>query len=334
MKIGILGAARIAPEAVIKPASRIAGVQITAVAARDGVRATEYAAKHGIPRTYDSYEALLADPGLDAIYNPLPNGLHGRWTIAALRAGKHVLCEKPYTANADEARAVDEVARETGLVAMEAVHYRYHPVASRMIEIVRTGELGPVRHVQAALAGPVMRFSDIRYDLSLAGGALMDPGCYAVHMVRSVTDAEPEVVAAEAKLHRPGLERAIRADLRFADGSTGQIISSLWSKDLIRLSVRVIGEHGELTVFNPLLPQKGHRLTVKRRGDRRRVEKLTKRPTYEFQLEAFAAAVRGEGPVLTDSADAVRTMSVIDDIYRAADLPLRQPAGTSRGVGK
>src|SRR3954453_3465142 len=129
LRIGILGAARIAPAALIKPARRVDEVEVAAVAARDRVKAERFASKHGIPTVHDSYESLLDDPTIDAIYNPLPNGLHGRWTIAALEAGKHVLCEKPFTANADEAEQVAEVEAATGLVAMEAFHYRYHPLA-------------------------------------------------------------------------------------------------------------------------------------------------------------------------------------------------------------
>ncbi|MEU3983508.1 Gfo/Idh/MocA family oxidoreductase [Streptomyces sp. NPDC026672] len=326
LRIGILGAAKIAPDAVVKPARLTPNVEIGAVAARDSGRAKAFAAKHGIDRVHGSYRELLDDPSIDAVYNPLPNGLHGHWTMAALRAGKHVLCEKPFTANAEEARAVLKVAEETGLVVMEAVHYRYHPVAHRMVDIVRSGELGRLRHVEAALCGPVPKRSDIRYQLGLAGGALMDPGCYAVHMVRTLADAEPEVVHARAKLRSPGVERAIRADLAFPDGVTGHIVGSLWSSDLVRLSVRAVGDRGEMRVWNPLLPHAGHRITVRGQGERRRVEKLSRRPSYAFQLDAFAAAVLDNGPVLTDAADAVRTMTVVDAVYDAAGLPLRRPA--------
>src|SRR3954469_7325218 len=127
VRIGILGAARIAPNAVIKPAPNVQDAQIVAVAARDRSRADEFASKHGIPTVHDSYTALIANPNVDAIYNPLPNGLHAEWTIAALAAGKHVRCEKPFTANAKEAEDVAVVADRTGLVVMEAFHYRYHP---------------------------------------------------------------------------------------------------------------------------------------------------------------------------------------------------------------
>src|SRR5882757_9896991 len=160
VRIGTLGAARITPFALTKPATKVPEVEVVAVAARDRARAEKFAAKRGIPRVHDSYDALLADPEIDAIYNPLPNGLHCEWTIKALEAGKHVLCEKPFTANAKEAEAVAAVATRTGLVVMEAFHYRYHPLAKRMREIVASDELGTIERVETALCFPLPKFSD------------------------------------------------------------------------------------------------------------------------------------------------------------------------------
>lgn len=325
VRIGILGAARIAPLALTNPARGNDEVVVAAVAARDVSRAQAFAAKHGIDRVYQGYEALIADPDVDAVYNPLPNGLHGRWTRAALAAGKHVLCEKPFTANAAEAREIADLAVTTDRVVMEAFHYRYHPLALRVEEIIASGELGRLRRVEAALCFPLPKFADIRYNYSLAGGATMDAGCYAVHMVRTFGGSTPEVVAAQAKLRDPRVDRAMTAELRFAEGHTGRIRCSMWSADLLRLSARVLGERGELRVLNPVTPQFFHRLSV-RTSEGRRVERFPKRATYAYQLDAFAAAVlRGE-PVKTSPQDAVENMSVIDAIYRAAGLPLREPA--------
>jgi predicted dehydrogenase len=325
VRIGILGAARIAPLALTNPARGNDEVVVAAVAARDVSRAQAFAAKHGIDRVHQGYEALIADPDVDAVYNPLPNGLHGRWTRAALAAGKHVLCEKPFTANAAEAREIADLAVTTDRVVMEAFHYRYHPLALRVEEIIASGELGRLRRVEAALCFPLPKFADIRYNYSLAGGATMDAGCYAVHMVRTFGGSTPEVVAAQAKLRDPRVDRAMTAELRFAEGHTGRIRCSMWSADLLRLSARVLGERGELRVLNPVTPQFFHRLAV-RTSEGRRVERFPKRATYAYQLDAFAAAVlRGE-PVKTSPQDAVENMSVIDAIYRAAGLPLREPA--------
>jgi predicted dehydrogenase len=329
LRIGILGAARISANALLAPASTNSEVEVTTVAARDPQRAKEYAAKHGIPKVAASYEELVADPEIDAIYNPLPNGLHGRWTLAALAAGKHVLCEKPFTANADEARTVADAAEKSGLVVMEAFHYRYHPVAQRMQEIVESGELGKLQVVQASFCFPLPKFDDIRYNFDLAGGALMDAGCYAVHMVRllggATANGEPEVTRADAKLRGANVDRAMRADLRFPAGHTGRVLCSMWSADVFKLSARAIGEHGELTVLNPLAPQMWHRISV-RTKEGKRVERLSRRASYAYQLDAFAAAVlRGE-PVLTPPADSIANMAVIDSIYTSAGLPIRQPS--------
>jgi predicted dehydrogenase len=324
VRIGILGAARIAPAAVIKPARNIVEAEVGAVAARDRSRADAFASKHGVPNVRDSYAALVADPELDAIYNPLPNGLHAEWTIAALDAGKHVLCEKPFTANAKEAEDVAAVAARTGLVVMEAFHYRYHPLAKRMREIVEGDELGTLRRVETALCFPLPKFSDIRYQYDLAGGATMDVGTYTVHMARLLGCEEPDVVSAVAKRHSPNIDRAMRAELTFPSGHTGRITCSMWSKWVIQTYARVIGDRGELHVINPTTPQLWHRMRVKSGGNTR-TEKFSRRPTYEYQLDAFCAAVlRGE-PILTPPADSIANMRVLDAIYVAAGLT---PRGT------
>ncbi len=325
LRIGVLGAARIAPAALIKPASTSPSVSVAAIAARSPERAQAFASKHGVPRVHPSYEALLADPDIDAVYNPLPNGLHGRWTLAALAAGKHVLCEKPFTANAAEAREVAAAAAATDRVVMEAFHYRYHPLALRVEEIVASGELGTLQRVETALCFPLPVFSDIRYHYELAGGATMDAGCYAVHMARVFGGETPSVVSASAKLRSPSVDRAMTAELAYPSGHTGRITCSLWSSSVLRISAKVIGSRGSLAVLNPVAPQAYHRFTVRVDGHRR-TEKFPRRPSYEYQLDAFAAAVLKGEPVKTSAADAVETMTVIDEIYRAAGLPLREPS--------
>jgi len=322
LRIGVLGAARIAPAALIRPARTTPGVTVAAVAARDPQRANVFAAKHGIETVHASYEDLLADDSLDAIYNPLPNGLHARWTLAALAAGKHVLCEKPFTSNAAQAREVAAAAGE--LVVMEAFHYRYHPMALRMEEIVHGGELGDVQRIETAMCFPLPRFSDIRYNFDLAGGALMDAGCYAVHCLRLLAPGEPTVTGARAlPLSRDRrVDRAMTADFAFPSGATGRIHTSMWSRTLLRIRAVVKGERGTMTVHNFAVPQLPSRFMVTVQGRRRR-ETFGGEPTYTHQLRAFAAAVRGEPTNLTPPSDSVATMSLIDEIYTAAGLPLR-----------
>jgi predicted dehydrogenase len=325
LRFGILGAAKIAPAALIKPATRTGGVaEVVAVAAREPAKARAFASKHGIKSTPESYDALLADPDVDAVYNPLPNGLHGRYTLAALEAGKHVLCEKPFTANADEARQVADAARSSGLVVMEAFHYRHHPLADRLHEIVAGGELGDIERIEIAFSAPLAKRGDIRYQWSLAGGALMDMGCYTIHLLRLLSMGEPTVTSARAKLSSPRVDRAMRVEYELPGGGSAVTACSMFSSSVLRMHARVRGVKGTLKVFNPFAPQFANRVRI-RTGGTSRTEHATRRPTYDFQLEHFVAAVREGAPVTTTADDAVKTMAIIDAGYTAAGLEPRQP---------
>ena len=324
LRIGCLGAARIAPLALVRPARVVEGAAVTAVAARSRDRAQAFATKQGIPRVHGSYQELLDDPEIDAVYNPLPNGLHGVWTMRALRAGKHVLCEKPFTANSAEAEEVAKVAAETGLVVMEAFHWRYHPLATRLVEIIRGGELGPIREIRTSMCFPLFSRGDIRWQADLAGGALMDAGCYAVHMARTLAGSEPDVTRAEARLRSPGVDRYVRAHVDFPDGSIGRITTSMWSGTVLDVSARVVGERGSLHVFNPTAPQFFNLVTQRSEGHTKRW-RARGHHTYRYQLEAFVDAVENGTAVPTGPDDAVANMRVIDAIYRAAGMEPRQP---------
>jgi predicted dehydrogenase len=319
LRIGILGAARIAPMALIRPARQVPEAAVAAVAARDPQRAQAFAAKQSIARVLPSYAALIADPDIDAIYNPLPNSLHCEWTVRALQAGKHVLCEKPFASNAGEAERMAAAAHQTGCVLMEAFHWRYHPLAARMRAILDSGELGTIRHIESHFWIPILRRSDIRFQLALSGGATMDTGCYTISIVRFLAGAEPEVVQAEARLSSPGVDRTMRASFRFADGRTGAISCSLLSPVLLRMSARVHGDRGTLAVLNPIVPQFFHRLTV-RTDAGRRVEHVSGEATYTYQLRAFVAAVRTGAAIPTGPEDAIANMRVIDAVYTHAGL--------------
>lgn len=321
VRIGILGAARIAPAALIKPAKENSQVVVTAVAAREMTRGNAFASKHGIARVHESYEALIADPDVDAIYNPLPNSLHGKWTQAALEAGKHVLCEKPFTANAVEAQRIADMAAKSDRVVMEALHYRYHPFASRVEQIIASGELGTLQRLEISNCFWIPKFSDIRYSYPLAGGALMDLGCYAVDMLRTFGGSTPEVVSAQAKVRDPRVDRALTAEVQFAGGHTGRLRCSMWSTDPPHFTAKIIGDRGVLRL-NPLIP---FQLFSVHSADGKRRERFGLRTTYAYQLDAFVAAVLRNEPVLTTPGEAVENMAVIDAIYRAADLPIREP---------
>ncbi|MDH6247983.1 Gfo/Idh/MocA family oxidoreductase, partial [Mycobacterium sp. OTB74] len=237
-------------------------------------------------------------------------------------AGKHVLCEKPFMANAAEAREIAELAAKSGRVVIEGLHYQYHPGIERVRQVIASGELGKLEHVEVVNCFWMPKSSDIRYDYRLGGGALMDLGCYAVDLVRTFGGSTPEVVSAHAKLKGPEVDRVMTAELRFAGGHTGRVHCSMWSTDRPRFSGKVIGDRGELRL-HPLNP---FQWFIVRSADGKRVERFPSRTTYAYQLDAFAAAVlRGE-PVKTTAAEAVENMTVIDAIYRAAGLSVRQPA--------
>jgi predicted dehydrogenase len=322
LRIGTLGAARITPMALVRPARQLDSVEIVAVAARDPAKAAKFAGRHGIARVHASYAALLADPDIDAIYNPLPNGLHCEWTIRALEAGKHVLCEKPLASNADEARQMADAAARTGRVLVEAFHYRYHPLMGRVREILDAGDIGEIRHVEAVMAIPVPVPGDIRYRFDLAGGATMDMGSYTVNLVRFLGGGDPEVVSARARLSSPGVDRRMAAQFRLPGGATGEMLCSLFSATLPSVRARVLGSQGELRVTNPIAPHLFHRLTL-RRGTTSTRERVRGDATYTHQLRAFAAHVRGGPAMATDAEDGVANMRVIDAIYAAAGLPRR-----------
>lgn len=315
--------------ALLGPSAKLPSVTVAAVAARDPAKGAVFAAKHRIPRSLPSYEALIADPSIQAIYNPLPNALHAYWTEQAIRAGKHVLCEKPFTSNASEAHWLADLAAERGVVVMEAFHYRYHPLFARMIEIVNSGMLGPIRRIETRMCIPLPLPGNIRYSFELGGGSTMDTGCYAIHMLRHLAGEEPHVVSAKAKLIKPNVDRCMTAEFTFPSGVTGRIDCSLLSSSLLSIGARVFGENGEMDVFNPLVPKIYHNLKLNI-GGTISVEKHGQREdTYWHQLRVFAEAVaeveRGQEPppILTGPGDSLANMRVIDAVYEKAGLDRR-----------
>jgi predicted dehydrogenase len=325
LQLGILGAARIVPNAIISPSRALSGIEVAAIAARDPVRARSLAQQHGIPRVHSTYAELIADPDIDAIYNPLPNSHHAEWSIRALEAGKHVLCEKPFASNSDEAVAMAEAAQCSGKVLMEAFHYRYHPLTLRAMEIIQSGVLGTIRHIETSMCIPNWRPWDIRWRYDLAGGALMDVGCYTIHLLRTLAGSEPVVTRAHASLHSAQVDRAVKADFLFDGGMTGHIHCSMWSPTLLKLGAKVIGDNGQMTIRNPFVPQLYNRLTL-RTQDGVRHEQAERIPTYHYQMRVFLDAVRNQTPFATNPNDAIANMRVIDSVYRAAGL---SPRGSS-----
>ncbi|WP_329544520.1 Gfo/Idh/MocA family oxidoreductase [Streptomyces sp. NBC_01356] len=332
LRIGVLGAARITENSLIGPA-RSTGHRVVAVAARDRSRAQAYAAAHGIERVADSYAELLADPEVEVVYNPLANGLHGPWNLAALAAGKHVLSEKPSASNAEEAAEVREAAAKAGTVFMEAFHYLFHPVTRRLHEILESGELGELRRVETVVAIPAPPDTDPRWSLELAGGAVMDLGCYSLHAVRMLAPwagGAPRLVSARGgeRAGAPGVDEWLDADLAFPGGATGSARCHM-AYDELEMSCRIVGSRGEATAPNFVLPHQDDRVVV-RTGDGERTERLGTRSSYTYQLDAFAARVREGVPLPLDADDALATMTLIDECYRAAGFEPRPRATGAR----
>ena len=323
----MLSTARISAAALIGAAASVPEVTVAAVAARDRSRAEDFARRNGIPVAHGGYDELLADPDVDAVYNPLPNALHGPWTLRAIAAGKHVLCEKPFASNAAEAAQVAAGATASGLVVMEAMHYRYHPLIRRLAALVT--ELGPVRHIQCWTSFAIADQGDIRYAYHLGGGALMDGGCYAIDCLRLLGAGEPEVTGALADpvpASAPGAgregaaaDRAMAVRLAFADGATAWFESAFTLDGEFRADVHVSCARGQVWMQDFIRAHRGH-LVATAGGSVVADERGSGDTTYAWQLRAFAAAIAGGAPVPTSAGHAVGTMRLIDNAYRLAGL--------------
>ncbi|KAJ6511935.1 NAD(P)-binding protein [Mycena vitilis] len=344
LKFGVLGAAAIAPDALITPAKSHPEAVVFAVAARSKDRAAAFAKKHGIEKVYggpDGYQDLLDDKEIDAIYNPLPNGLHYEWTMKALAAGKHVLLEKPSSNTAEETRRMYELADAKELVLLEAFHYRFHPVAHRVKAIIESGELGAVKSTATSLAMPpgIVGKDDIRFDYDLGGGALMDMGAYTVSSMCYFAGAEPiSVVSVEHELQSAKVDRRTTATFALPGGITSTIYCDLCVPltfglipSLPDITAVIKCEKGEMRVVNYVLPTLYHSITVTN-GKKSRVEKAYTFPdlgepwwtTYRYQLEAFVNKVQGRTPhAWFTKEDSIGNMEVIESVYAKSGLGSR-----------
>ena len=327
LRIGILGAARIAEEGIVAPA-RTLGHQVVAVAARDRARAEAFAAEHGIATVHDSYADVIADPGVDLVYNALVNSLHARWNIAALLAGKHVLSEKPLTSNAEQARAVRAAALASPARIAEGFHYRHHPVNLRLRELVTSGALGEVRRVDLVLTMPAPPDADPRWSRELAGGATMDLGCYVLDAARQVGawigTGRPQIVAVDATLRAPEVDAAMRVELAFPGGVTGRCLWDMDAGERI-MTWTVTGTGGAATSPAFAVPHTDNRLLVTSNGQASE-EVLGDLTSYTYQLARLAEDLQGGPPFPVGIDGSVANAELIDECYRRAGL---SPRGTS-----
>lgn len=328
LRIGTLGASRVAALSIVRPA-RATGHRLVAVAARDLGRATQFATRHGVERVHATYEDLLADPEVEVVYNPLANGLHGPWNLRAIAAGKHVLAEKPFASNATEAREVAVAARAAGVVVLEAFHYPFHPLFQRACALLADGAVGQIRHVEAILRMPAPPESDVRWSLELAGGAAMDLGCYSLHAIRQLglrfLGGEPTVVSATAVTRegRPGVDESLSVELRYPSGATATGRADMAAPNLWDFHLTVTGTAGVLHVPDYPRPHEDDSLILRRTGEAEVVEHLGSRSSYTYQLEAFAAAVRDRAGLPYDIEDTVPQAELVDAAYRSAGFSPR-----------
>jgi D-xylose 1-dehydrogenase (NADP+, D-xylono-1,5-lactone-forming) len=288
-------------------------VDVIAVASRDPARAEAYARERGIERAYGSYAELLADPDVEAVYISLPNSLHVEWSIRALEAGKHVLCEKPLSRRAEEVERAFDVAEQSGRLLMEAFMYRHNPQTARFKELVDGGAIGRLRLARAAFSFPLADAENVRLDASLDGGGLMDVGCYCVSGTR-LLGGEPEQVYGEQVLAESGVDELFTGTMRLPGGVLAQFDAGLVLP--VRDELEAIGEEGSLFLDDPW-HCKRPLIELRTAGG---VEEIAVEPadSYRLQLENLSDAIRGEAEPLLGREDAVGQARVIEALYRSA----------------
>jgi xylose dehydrogenase (NAD/NADP) len=318
---GILGTGRITRKlaAAIHAA---AGAELVAIASRDQGRAEAAAREMSIPAAYGSYEALLAAPDIDAVYNALPNSLHGEWTIKAAAAGKHILCEKPLASGYDEATAMFSAAREHKVFLMEAFMYRFHPQTLHVQRLLAEGAIGRVNLVRSDFGFLLDRPADVRWSAELSGGALMDVGCYPLSFTRMALGGAPKRVSAAARWSAGGIDVLLAATLEYADGTIAQLACDFVTA--FHQTVQIHGDAGLIALDRPftMLPDKPSTIQLTRGAHFAPVETITIPAVnhYQLQIEGFGRLLdhgHGDWPEmpLVDTLDNLRT---IEALYRSA----------------
>jgi predicted dehydrogenase len=320
---GILSTANIGLKRVI-PAilSGERGV-IAAIASRDAGRARDIAARFGIARSYGNYQGLLDDPEIEAVYNPLPNHLHVEWTVKALEAGKHVLCEKPIALNAREAESIVTARDHSGKRVIEAFMVRCHPQWHRVRSIVRDGRIGKVRALQSAFTFPVLNPENVRNRVEYGGGALYDVGCYPIVTARYLLGTEPErVIALIDRDPTLAVDRVTSGLVAFPGGEQLLLTSAL--QLALYQRVVVLGTHGRIEIPVPFTPPKEHACRIvidsgsSLDGGSAVIEEFAPVDQYQLQCDLAAAAFRNDSMQEFPIEDAIANMRVIDALYRSA----------------
>jgi len=345
LTIGLLGASAVAVEAVLHPARRRPDTEVLAVAARNPERAAAYAAGHGIPVAHRDYAALLADPRVDLVYIGLPPSEHHRWSLAALAAGKHVLCEKPLATDAAQARELRAAADAAGRLLVEAHHDAFHPLFGEVFTILRGGGIGEITDVEGAfLAHNAYDPGAFRHDPALGGGSLLDLGTYPLRWILELGHGVPRVLSASAAWNLLGADAALSAELRFDSGElspsgfTARVESSFEHQGDVVWRLTFRGTRGTLGVDGFVVPHRGHSITLHRDG-MDSFSTVGGSTSYDHQLDAVVGALRAEGlpagyraTVPGEAEVSARLAETIDAVLAAARDGERAPSGNYGGV--
>jgi xylose dehydrogenase (NAD/NADP) len=316
LRWGLLSTARI-NQALIEPIRSSCNSTLMAVASRSQEKAIKYAKTWGIPRYYTSYEALLEDPEIDVIYNSLPNSLHAKWSIKAMRHGKHVLCEKPLTTSIADMDSLISVAKETGMVISEALMYRHHPQTLSVKQLVDEGEIGNLQLIQGSYCYTNTRVSDVRFDPDLGGGCLWDVGCYPISYARYIIGVEPVEVYGHQIKGKPGIDVYFAGHLLFPGDVIVQFDCSFTSP--FKTIMEITGEKGRITILVPFKPGMREKIQVDFNGQTRFI-RMKSMKLYSGEVNDIEnAIVYGKQPRISLD-DSRGNIAAIEALYKSANL--------------
>lgn len=315
LRWGFLSTARI-NRALIPPLLSSERNELTAVASRDLARAQAYAKEKNIPRAFGSYEEMLTDPDVDVIYNPLPNSLHTEWTIKAVQAGKHVLCEKPLANTVEEVDAMAGAAQKAGVVLMEAFMYRHHPQTLKVKEMVDGGAIGDLQKVRGSFTFSISDEEDVRLNASLGGGSIWDVGCYPISYARLIIGSEPlEVFGWQIKGARSGVDESFFGQMRFANDVYAQFDSGF--RTPYRVHIELAGDKGTINIPMPFQPYENEKIIWKT-GDKEEVITIPGEHLYRGEVENMADAILNGTPIRMSLQDSRNNVLTIQTLLRSA----------------
>jgi xylose dehydrogenase (NAD/NADP) len=315
LRWGLLSTARI-NRALLPPLRASARNELTAVASRDLERAKTYSNEWNIPRVFGSYEAMLADPDVDVIYNPLPNSMHMEWTIKAAQAGKHVLCEKPLAVTVEEVDVITAAAQKAGVVVMEAFMYRHHPQTLKVKELVDSGIIGKLQLIRGSFTFKLSDEGDVRLNSSLSGGSIWDVGCYPISYARLIAGAEPiEVFGWQVTGQASGVDETFAGQMRFSNGVYAQFDCGFRTPQ--RTHMELVGDNGNITIKIPFSPKLNEEIIVTN-GDEKRIITIPGEDLYLGEVENMADAILNGQPPRMSLADSRGNVAAIKALLRSA----------------